>query len=257
MAFSVDYEELDGYPRSAWDEGHFDAERRVLVAWEDRVTFLTELDQYANLQYPYDDGPSEALVKRVKIFPFDCPQNEGSLAEYNWSVIQILHSTRGPKWSTGLGAYIHETFRPGSQYLGVDGGNLRWSSDDAKVEPGDHPTLDYTLGEYTVTFYRLLTVPAWVLTRPGVCNSNVVAAKILPLSFAAQTLKYNGCTIDAEWSLGKLLRYTVSAKYLFKASKWNYYWRPDASGGGNWEQMETVDGDTYIQHPLQTIFLYT
>lgn len=249
MAFSVSFAEMYGYPKSQWDEGEFDAERRVLVNWNDRVKFLTELDAYPNFLYPYSDGPEGATARRAKVVPFGASTaaESSSYADYDYALIQIFHTTRGPQWDTTLGVHITERLYPAGQYKMVSRTNLRWE-DGEEVEAGDEPRLDDTLYEYEVKYQRLLSVPTWVLTRPGVCNSNAVTGKVIRIEFAAQTLKYTGCTISVTWSLGRVKRYDVSANFLFKASTWNKFWRPDGGASGAWEIMKIAGGGQYIQH---------
>ena len=257
MAFTVTYREMYGYPRSGWADGEFDAERRIFCAWSDRVTYITELDAYPNCQYPYSDGPANALVRRVKINPFGKSTGSGSTAAYEWCIIQVWHSTRGPVWDTALGVFISEKVFPAFQYKMVDPSNLRWDDDSATVNDDDAPRLDDCLYEYLVTYSRLSALPAWVLTRPGICNSNVVTGKTVPLSWPIGTLKYNGCSINSTYSLGTTLKYDVTAKFLFKASGWNTFWRPDGGvgGAGGYEAMKTADGTTYVQHTPTAINL--
>lgn len=252
MAFSVSYAEMHGYPRSEWDQGEFDAERRVLVAWSDRVTFLNELDVYPNFLYPYADGPAGATAKKAKIFPFGASTaaSGSSLASYQYALIQIFHTTRGPQWDTTLGVHIQERITPAAQYYMASRRKLRWYNDNAELSPNDEPRLDDTLYEYTVKYSRLLSVPAWVLTRPGVCNSNSVTCQTIPITFVPYTLRYTGATISVSWSLGLTKRYDVSASFLFKSSGWNTFWRPDGgtAGTGGWEKLKTQAGNEYIQH---------
>lgn len=258
MAFTVTYTEMDGWPRGGWQAGEFDAERMIRVAWTDRAQFLAELDTYPNNQYPYADGPADAIVRRVKTIPFGASTaaSGSSLASYEYALIQVWHSTRGPVWNTLLSCLVQENLFPAPQLKFVSRQNLRWKSDNKEVLASDEPQLDDTLYEYVVSFSRLLTLPAWVLTRPGVCNSNSVAILLNPtlgtwaLTMQPETLKYNGCEISGKWSLGLVARWNVTASFLFKGSKWNWYWRPD--GGplqqGGWEQMVTKTGADYIQH---------
>lgn len=258
MAISVNYEELDGYPRSTWESGDFDAERRVLVAWSDRVQFLVELDTYPNNLYPYSDGPAEAIVRRAKIVPFDAPgEPQDVLATYQWAIIQIIHSTRGPEYLPGLNIQVRERYFPAYSYQTVSRAGHHWQPDGKPVQANDEPRRENVLSEYHCELINLLSLPGWVLTRKGVINTMPVQPLILGTPpFAPYTLKYEGCTIEGKWSLGKLRRYDVLARYTHNPNLWNHFWRPDGGddGTGGFEKQTNKKGNEYIQEPLEPNF---
>jgi len=250
MAYSVSFAEMHGYPVSKWESGEFDAERRVLVAWGDRVTFLEETDSYPNCCYPYGDGPSSALAYKAVVHPFSGMDGSSGFATYEFALIQIFYSTRGPVWDTDLSVLMLEEMRQASQYGIVSKKNLKWASDGAELGPNDEPRLDSPLYEYTISFSRLLALPAWVLTRPGIVNAGVVSGKQINLAFPAQTLRYTGCDISCVWSMARVARFNVTARYLVKLSGWNKFWRTDGgpNGTGGWESLKTTSGNDYIQY---------
>jgi len=255
MSFTVSFAEMLGYPQSEWQQGEFDAERRVFVAWSDRVQFLLELDTWENAQYPYSDGPANAFVRHVRIQPVGKQiATYGSYANYNYCIIQIFHSTRGPQWDHTLGVILEEQIHPAGQYQTVSTRKLKWSSDSKWVEQPDAPRSDWTLYEYTLHYQRLLYVPNWVNIATNVVNAYPFFTKTLytaagmKLAFPAETLRYCGSSVSCTWSLGKVARYDVLARFLYKDSGWNKFWRPngvDSDTGGAWEQMKLETGETY------------
>ena len=215
----VSYEELDGWPRSTWDQGDFDGERRMLCAWSDRVALLNELD--ANPFWPtsnYPEGPADALIRSARIFPF-ARMLGNTYAEYEWCVILARYSTRGPQWDAINKLYIEETLDPSGMSFSVDSENLRWVSDEEPVLANDAPTNHDYLVEYQVSFHFLTSLPTWILSRPGLVNANTFGTAGLGfVSFAPGTLKYMGSAVRGTYSLAKLPRYTVTAKFSYKWS---------------------------------------
>lgn len=248
MAFTVSYAEMHGYPRSEWNAGEFEAERRVLVAWDDRFNFLVELNAYPNFLYPYSEGPAEATAQRAKIFPFgkSTAGAGSSLADYEYALIQIFHTTRGPSYNPNYGFIIERLSRAGAA-IAVDPTNLRWASDSEQVLPNDAPVFDRIDLEYHVSFRQQISLPSWILSRPGLCNSNAFPTAGLGIVFAAQTLKYMGADVTAKYAMSRLPRYDIDATFKYKPSGWNTYWRPDLNGG-EWDTIKTAGGDNYIQH---------
>lgn len=248
MSFTVSFSEMHGYPKSEWNAGEFESERRVLVAWDDRVTFLSELDTYPNFLYPYSDGPSGATARRARILPFgkSTAAAGSSYADYEYALVQIFHTTRGPSYDPNYG-YIVERLMVGGRAFAVDPTNLRWASDNSDIALNDSPVLELGELEYRVSFHQQISLPSWILSRPGLCNSNVFPTAGLGIAFGAQTLKYMGSDVTATYSMSRLPRYDIYATFKYKPSGWNTYWRPDLNGGG-WDTIKTADGDDYIQH---------
>jgi hypothetical protein len=253
---AVTQAEMHGWPRGKWTQGEFDGTRRIMCFWTDAAALLAELDTdpfWPDVAYPF--GPKDALIRQAEVVPFGKSTAEAgsTTASYQYAIVNCLYSTRGPKWDAINNMYVEEVLDPAFHSFAVDPTNLRWDSDNKQVMPNDAPIDHDVLYEYRVYFHNLTSLPAWVLSRPGLCNSNSFPTARLGIVFAPETLKYMGCTIHGRYSLAKLPRYDLVARFTHKWSEWNKFWRPDKVGNsgyaGTWEKIKTKAGDEYKQHP--------
>lgn len=245
--------EMYGWPRGRWDRGSFDGERRIMCAWDSVLALMQELDASPNwpwAQYPW--GAADALIKMAEVIPFGASTAAAgsAYADYEWALVVARYTTKGPTYTNNQ--YIEETLDPAWLSCSVDETKLRWS-DGALVDPNDAPDLHDALVEYQRRFYYMTSLPAWILVKPGGCNANTVTTYLMPgIAFAPETLKYQGASVQVSYKLGHVKTFNVTAKFTYKWSGWNNYWRP-GSDGGAWEPIYTVGGDQYIQHPLIAI----
>lgn len=248
------YYEVHGWPVVRWDQGECDCERRLACFWEDLLDVLYDLD--TNPGWPWQDyphGAADGLIRTATVRGIG--KSESALLSatqaYKWAIIDCRYSTRGPKWNPNYG-YIEEQLINAGQAFAVDVTNLRWKSDSTTVKAGDAPILDRDLLHYRVNFINIIALPSWVLTRQGVCNSNVfttatlmVGTPFTPLSFAVETLKYCGIAVRGKYSLGYLPRYSLTVDFEFRDVGWNKHWRHDTFA---YETLKTTTGSDYIQH---------
>lgn len=241
------YFEVYGWPVVKWDQGECDAERKLVCFWDDVLEVLTELDAAPGWPWQaYPQGAADALIRTASVEGIGRSMSPVSspAQSYKWAYITCHYSTRGPKYHPDYG-FIEERVIVAGESFAVDVTDLRWASDSTQVKEGDAPHNHRDLLEYQIDFSNVLSVPAWVLTRQGACNLAAFATATLGITFAAQTLKYIGCTIVGKYSLGYLPRYNVTAKFAFRAPQWNKHWR---AGKSAWEAVKTKDGADYVQH---------
>jgi len=91
--FPVACEELEGWPKGHWVEGHFEGERKMKVAWSDLYAFLTALDVMPTCQWPYTTmGPPDAYAREAFPEPFGANNNTPGSQETSYEdAIVIIH----------------------------------------------------------------------------------------------------------------------------------------------------------------------
>lgn len=223
---------MQGYPRGKWLDGHFDGLRRLKVAWgSDAVTMLEALEGTA---WPYASGPNACTPWQATIKPFpNCrQQGSGSLASYEFALVDVFYTTRGPVWNTSLGYRVQETT---SSYTRVgkispkDGSTNRLYWDNAGANPihrDDAPMGEWHGMAYKLTFSGLTSAPSGAWDYIKYVNSNVVTSYTLDRSFAPETLLYKGASIQANYAWGKLTRYGVTYSFLYWPPGHNRVFRP-------------------------------
>lgn len=245
MAFTVSFAEVHGWPRAKWEAGQFTAERRVQVYWEDQYQFLAELNQYPNYLYPYSNGPADATARAIEILPMGKSTASGSYASYQWAIMRIIHTTKGPRYSQLQKWSLNEQLVPSYQTSAVDTTGMTWTSGGVAVAANEAPWLDAVEYDYIVTVAEAPRVPPFVMASPNIINWDAVPTSFLGVTFPPRTLRYCGADVRVSYSMGTTAKYTTVLRYKYKHSEWNKYWRAKTQA---WETM-SINGSVYYQYP--------
>ena len=244
MAFTIEFEELHTYPRVTWQDGIFVGTRKLSCAWDERDTFINEIDTWPNNEWPYDDGPSDALANRVAIEPFGRQTNEaGSLASYEKAHLTVQY-TNAVRALNGGATLLSEWTEFYTETRELDEGLFRWDSNTgAYLRDGEAPHYALHGLIYVARFHRVSPpLPGWVMGRIGSCNSNVVVSLLLGLAFAAETMLYQPPKVRTTVSLGRLPTCEVTASYRCHPVGWNTFLREES---GLWEPLYVAGGARY------------
>ena len=249
MAFTIEFEELHTYPRSVWQRGIFVGTRQLLCAWDDRDTLLAELDTWPNNKWPYDDGPSTALADRVAIESHGKQTNApGTEASYEKARLTVRYTNAGPQGFDNGATLVSERIEMQSEAHQLDAHWFRWDSGTgAYLDDNEGPVLLEDGLVYVVRFHRAWAIPSAAISRVGTVNSNIVGTWLLGLSFAPETLKYMGPSIQTAHSLGRLLRYDVTFRYRYRPVGWNVFWRASTA---SYQPIYLAGGSRYKPYPL-------
>ena len=251
MAFTVEFQEEHTFPRSTWTNGIFVGTRQLICAWSDRVTLLTELATWPNNKWPYPDGASTCLADRVASEGIGAQTNAPAtraLAEYSQARLTVRYTNAGPAGFDNGATLVSEYLRSSTEVQRLDEEQFRWDSNNgATLKYGEAPVLIHDELIYVVTFHQALAIPSATLTKIGTCNSNAVATWLLGLTFAAQTLKYQGATTQATFALGTGHQtYNVTYYYRFRPVGWNVFWRQTTA---QYEPLYVKDGLQFKPYP--------
>jgi hypothetical protein len=258
---SVDYYEEVGYPKSRWEEGEFIATRRLICDWADRIALINELDTHPQNQYPYPDGPLDAVAfhtmvegfgeqgkEEYTVDPGGDDQHIVTLATYPKARVTVKYSTIAPRYIGG-GTLISEWCLPYTETHRRNGALFRWDSGSGIVvrpEEGPHQIAHGMI--YVVKYHKELAVPAWVLGRLGCVNPANMGTNLLGLTFAPETLLYEPPTIRTSYTAGMLERFDITVHYKYRPTGWNTWWR---TATGQYEAMYLAGRSTaYREYPL-------
>ena len=249
MAFTVDHYEMAGYPRGVWQEGEFVGTRKLRCAWTDRAALVSDFSDTANMGWPYDNGPSDALARYAADFPVGkqgVDLTDVHLATYEEAEVIVKYYTRGPTLIGGA-TLISERLQPDVTTKRVSPGFLRWDDNDGAVVR-EHEAPDYMLYglSYIRKYHGLLTVPGWVLANVGTCNSNILGTYILGLSFPAETLKYIPPTIEDTVSMARITTFDVTTRYRYRPASWNKHWHQESA---TYRDLYVAGGDRWVRYP--------
>jgi len=253
MSFTVDFCELDQYPRGQWNRQGFTGWRKLKVAWDSVDTLINELMAYPNNLWPtgyYHLGSDWGILDDIKIEPMGAVSAHASSSSYNkydWAALTLTYVTRFMHNQV----LVSESFHGGldAQRLPHDG--LQWASSGLPIDVVPHRFTPS--GTYTVTFHERVVVPTAVWSLVGHINNAPWASFFMDSVFATGTLlmlppqinRVITSTGSQSWT------YTVSCKV--HSVGWNYAWNPlysnsDGTKGG-YDYYKDSDGNTVILQP--------
>jgi len=253
MAISVTYYEANGWPKDAYTIDGFAGERKLVCDWGDRHTLATEIMTPPNNIYPYNDiGAMVTHIPRVEGWRKG-KQSAGTtagMASYEKAVVTVNYSTFGVATGTTPNQLlISEWTETWSEVKTLDKTKYFWGTAPKNLGPGEGPSKLEPGMDYILVYHNLLVVPGAVTTVPGTCNSNVVNAYLLGLSFPAETLVFDGANVKHRITTTGSTGYTVRYRFRFKpnvrdgeAKGWNWQWNAN-KGHDRYEQLYDEDGD--------------
>ena len=227
----VAYTEPDGSPQQVRSTSGFRAVRKLKCAWASRDTLALEL---LNTDYPLvaDTG---AYCREVSADPWPAKQlGTGSTAAYEFAEVTAIWETR-----RGAAADLkYERLEPASEFLTLDGTQLKWADGTAFGSMESPGKLCYQLN-YVVTLYNLATIPAAALSLMNYVNAEPLTpttAGLGSLIFAAGTLLCCAIFTERVITTAGSDKWDVTYTFAYRpnwngatATGWNYLFRPSTN----------------------------
>lgn len=262
---SVPFKELPGSPVETFGAEGLRAQRRVLVAWEDRHRMVLELlgdgQQFGGLPSAGYPACSAAIAAEVRLEPWPpAPDDQGPFADitvqlnsYSGKFAQIVvdyelldtsHARRDlPQAQQGTLLSYRMDF--GGEYLTLAGETLRWESDPTIPVPAAAvPTIRVPVSEHHLTWHRAVN-PPWEAMRS--CAGTVNQSAFL--GAPAETVLFEGATADKRF-LGidglRLPAFGWQITYVFRERTikaggstfgWNHRYRPLPQDFPGWDRL--------------------
>ncbi|MFZ5828747.1 MAG: hypothetical protein ACOY3P_01600 [Planctomycetota bacterium] len=266
---SIAFRELAGSPHEFFGPAGMRAERRIVVAWEDRHAMVALL---IGQGYPLAGTPPSAYPGRpaivaaeVKLEPWpavpaaqaafddvtaDLNSYDGRLAlltiEYKWLEFVL---PRGDLPEPEPGTLLTYRMELGCEYVPIAGLSLRWvAAGEVPVPPDAVPAVRVPIVEHHVTWHRV-TDPPWQAIRQctGTVNQNAF------LGAAAETVLFDGAVASRQFvglaeldqpHFGWKITYIFREKAIKAAGQvfgWNHHYRELPADNPGWDKL--VDGD--------------
>ena len=252
MAISVDYYEMQGWPREWADLDCVGAERKLMCAWDERFTLANEITTYSDNIYPYltvGAGLADIYAEKVAIEPF-AAQTQAAIqasAEYDWALVTVRYSSLSP----GTADLVTEWIEPAM--ITLPGGRARWEDDDRKSPVENRESILMPALVYNLKYHRAAAVSASIPPAIGKINSGAVATKLLGLTFDANTLLYCVPRISRTLSMAGVTLFNIHHRCAFKSAGgngWNWHWNAETA---SWVQYFDRAGDAiddYVEGTL-------
>ena len=265
---TVPFKELAGSPVETFSPDGLKAQRRILVAWEDRYRMLTELlgdgDEFGGLSPAgYPECPA-VVVMQARLEPWPpCPDDQGAfddiasqLNSYSGKYVQVVvdydlldaGSSRRDLPRAPNGTFLTYRMDFGGEYVRLPGETMHWSSDASiPVPPDAAATIRVPVIEHHVTWHRVVS-PPWAAIRS--CTGALNDAAFLGAS--PETVLFDGAIADKRFiRLGALKQpeFGWRITYVFREKAihvgentygWNHRHRALPQDNPGWDTL--VDG---------------
>ena len=269
---SLSFRELAGSPHETFTADGMIAQRRLVVAWEDRHAMVAQLlgAGYAlggasPAVYP---GRNGIVAMQVAVEPWPAaPENQGAfddvtaqLNSYSGKFAQLTVdyelldavAGRGDLPAPQAGTVLTYRMELGGEYVRLSGHSLRWQAETAlPVPPEAVPTVRVPIVEHQLTWHRVVS-PPWTTIRSATGCVNAAAF----LGAPAETVLFDGATAKKQFlgingdglaTFGWRLTYVFREKAIKTAAGlvgWNHAYRPLPASNPAWDRLLDGDGET-------------
>ena len=267
---TIAFQELDGSPREVFSPEGIVAERRLVVAWEDRHALVAQLlgEHYAlGLPPPGGyPGRSGVLAVEVRVEPWPAeaearaamsdPTVELNSYSGRWALVTVDYAMpdrdpgRGDLPSVSAHTYLTYRMELAGQTIRVPGETLRWETDGAIPVPVEAiPPLRVPIVEHQITWHRA-PLPPWSAIRnaAGCVNAQpFLGAPPETILFDGAIARRQFIGIDAEgtaafgWRLTYVFR-ERAIKTPGGIAGWNHAFRSLPASSPGWDRLTTLDG---------------
>jgi len=268
---TIAFKELAGSPTERFSAEGMKAQRRILVAWEDRHAMVAELmgDGYefgvrGKARYPDRHG---TVAMRAKLDPWpQCPDDQGAFSDiasqlnsYSGKYARVtidydlLDIDGGRQKTPKIEAETFLTYRMdfGGEYVQVPSHSLEWNDAAGVPVPAEAvPMLRVPIIEHHITWHRVIN-PPWDAIHA--CTGTVNNASFL--GAPTETVLLDGATADKEFinvdslntpQFGWQIRYVFREKAIKSGGNvfgWNHAYRSLPADNPGWSKLVDAAGD--------------
>jgi hypothetical protein len=268
---STPFKELAGSPAERFSLDAITAQRRLVVAWEDRYAMAAELlggsyefGGWRPAGYP---GRPFVLAARIRVEPWPpSPETQEPLTDISTQLnsysgkfallvvdYELLDETTSRDNLPDAEERTFLSYRMdfGAEYEDLGGQVLRWASDPSlPVPPDAAPALRVPITEHHVTWHRVIN-PPWAAIRAAVGTVNAAAF----LGAPAETVLFDGATADRQligvddlqqprfgWKMGYVFR-EKAVGIGTGVVGWNHQFRSVPYGSPGWDRLVDAAGN--------------
>jgi hypothetical protein len=249
----VAYSELAGSPKESGDRESFQATRRLLCAWADRFTLMSELlVPFPGQIYPHAPGLG-AHAKSCSAEPHGKEYGIGTLPYYMTTYSQAIvtcnyQTPRADDPEIQGDTIVSESYEPSVEFVTLDPTNFRWGSPTGEaLNPDEAPGRLVHTADYVYTRYLMPAVPAGIASLIGKVNDSTLAATIITgLTFAPGTLLFRPPSISRITTTTGAKAFTIAYRMTHRPEGWNQFWR---NATQTYASIYVADGAQYKNHP--------
>jgi len=266
---TVNYAEIEGWPKENCRWNGKEATRLLKCAWADRIQLARELVGYGQLSgfdiiyhrahryAPFKEIGDDAIALDVAIAPFAGSVPDPTSvkdAEYRYAYLTVKYGIPDYDLPTEGQTYVTESLEPASEFLTLPHEKLFWQINPTKVplESTEAPAKIIRMLAWVYTLNDLSSLPNEVYDLPGCVNKNDVYSWSLKRWFAWETLLCSDPSLRREGTS----KWSATFRFLYRNAGtfanplgWNVFPRPsEANDQGQiaYSPVKTEDGDDVL-----------
>lgn len=269
---TIAFRELDGSPYELFSADGMTAQRRLVVAWEDRHALVAHLlgEEYALGLPPPGGYPGRsgvtAIEVRVEPWPAEAepraamndPASELNGYSGRWALVTVDYALPDREPGRGdlppVAAHTFLTYRMelAGQTIRVPGETFRWETDGAiPVPPEAIPPLRVPIIEHQITWHRA-PLPPWSAIRhaAGCVNAQPFLGALpetILFDGAIARRQFIGVDLEGTAAFGWRLTYIFRERSIKTPGGivgWNHAFRSLPASNPGWDRLTTLDGRT-------------
>lgn len=266
---AVSYEEMKGSPREYVKSGLIEAERKLLVNWEDRLTLCRELLGYwsSGVYFPpalYEPEGNEILHN---IYAYDCTvepikaPSSSSGYSYEKAIVTVKYKYQQIEYVDDNPTFITESIEPAAEFLTLTRKGLYFGAGGSAVpldEDMEAPAMIIRMIDWVYTIHGVLSLGIAYYDLPGKVNNASVYSYALDRSFPAETLLCGNPSAHREITRQGLPLWTVTYRFTYKnmgtlasPKGWNHWPRTDNADSAGIDFERITDGTDNV--PIYTL----
>lgn len=269
MPERIVYKERPGSPREYLRLGLVEAERKLLVDWEDRLVLCRELLGYwsGGIFYPPALYVPEGNEPLFNIYAYDCnveplvstPDTAG--LSYKKAIVTVKYKYQQLDYIDDNPTYVTESIEPAAEFLTLTRKGLYFGTGASAVpldEDMEAPAMIIRMVDWVYTIHGALSLGSAFYNLPGKVNNASVYSYALNRTFPAETLLCGNPSASREITRQGFPLWTVTYRFTYKnhgtlASPmgWNYWPRTDAADSTGIDFERITDGTNNV--PIYTL----
>jgi len=238
----------------SFSDDAFETTVQLKCRWDQKIAVMNNM-LIGPSEWPYLPGQGIYASRASSVpFPGETGTRSGAANQfytYDFALVTVAFeplSISGGENPT----FFSESIEPSAEFITIPHTKFVWGTGiGTDLKPEEAPGKVLIGFDYVVTLFNVVSVPSWVLTLVGCCNSAAVTSPSLGFTFPLQTLLFNPPKISRTVALGGSNRYQISTRYTYRRDGWNKFWRAESNPPA-FESMYHKDlpGDViYLNYP--------
>lgn len=250
MAITVSYKEMNGSPKEYLYPGQAEVERRLLCAWEERITLCRQLLGYWSVgsYFPPDLYVAQGNEALYNVYAYECnvepiptPPDTAGLG-YKKAIVTVRYRVQDYYMVGEDTVFITESIEPAAEFLTLTRKGLYFGTGGSAVpldEDAEPPAMIIRMFDWVYTLRGVWGLGAAYYDLPGKVNNAIVYSRALSRIFPAETLLCGNPSAHREITRYGDFTWTITYRFTYR----NHGTLADPKGWNFWPRTDNADVD--------------